>query len=145
MSSWNQCLTEIAGHLTAAHNARVLGYSVDYDDARELAIRVEQQGKRLVMRFAGLVAHHFNHVGIRNVIYDIAAVPLDEFIDAESKWLTRTLRYGFPVTVRDGLGSLRRFLSEQGCQVFDIRASVGLCGFVIAQRLIIEQDTRSQA
>ena len=89
---------------------------------------------------AGLVAHHFNHVGIRNVIYDIAAVPLDEFIDAENKWLTRTLRYGFPVTVRDGLGSLRRFLSEQGCQVFDIRASVGLCGFVIAQRLIIEQE-----
>ncbi|MGI5920046.1 MAG: hypothetical protein ACOX8N_10455 [Christensenellales bacterium] len=142
MNGGNQCLTDIAEQLITAHNARVLGYAVDYD-AQELAIRVEQQGKRLVMRFTGLVAHHFNHAGIRNVIYDIAAVPLDEFIDSERKWLTRTLRFGFPVTVRGGLDSLRRSLSEQGCQVFDIRASVGLCGFVIAQRLIIEPDTRS--
>ena len=144
MNGGNQCLTDIAEQLTTTHNARVLGYAVDYD-AQELTIRVEQQGRRLVMRFAGLVAHHFYHAGIRNVIYDIAAVPLDEFIDSERKWLTRTLRYGFPVTVRGGLDSLRRSLSEQGCQVFDIRASVGLWGFVIAQRLIIEPDTRSQA
>jgi len=145
MNGGNRCLTDLAEHLTTAHNVRVLGYEVDYD-ARELTIRVEQQGKRLAMRFAGLVAHHFNHAGIRNVIYDIAAVPLDEFIDAERKWLTRTLRYGFPVTVRrGGLDSLYRSLSEQGCQVFDIRASVGLCGFVIAQRLVIETDTRSRA
>ena len=96
MNGGNQCLTDIAEQLITAHNARVLGYAVDYD-AQELAIRVEQQGKRLVMRFTGLVAHHFNHAGIRNVIYDIAAVPLDEFIDSERKWLTRTLRFGFPL------------------------------------------------
>lgn len=144
MSGENQCPKDIAEHLTAAHNVRVLGYAVDYD-SRELTIRVEQQCKRLVMRFAGLVAHHFNHAGLRNVIYDIAAVPLDEFIDAERKWLTRTLRYGFPVVAHGGLDGLRCSLDEQGCQVFDIRASVGLCGFVIAQRLIIEPDTRSQA
>jgi hypothetical protein len=123
--------------LTAAHYVRVLGYAVDYD-AQELCIRTDQQGRRLSMRFEALLAHHFDHAGSRNVIYDIAAVPLDEFIAAERKRLARTLRYGFPAAVSGGLDSLRRSLTEQGYRVFEIRASVGLCGFVIAKRLVIE-------
>jgi hypothetical protein len=124
-------------YLTTAHNVRVLGYAVDCE-TQELTIRTEQQGKRLVMRFEALLAHHFDHAGIRNVIYDITSVPLDEFIAEERKRLIRTLRYGFPAPVSGGLDSLRRSLTEQGYRVFEIRASVGLCGYVIAKRLIIE-------
>ncbi len=124
-------------YVMAAHCVQVLGYTVDYE-VGELNITTEQQGKRLQMRFEELLAHHFDHAGLRNVIYDVATVSLDAFIAAERRQLTRALRYGFPLQEGRGPDELRRYLSEGGYSVFQIRASVGMYGYVIAKRLVIE-------
>ena len=124
-------------YVMAAHCMRVLSYTVDYE-ASELGISTEQQGKRLRMRFEELLAHHFDHAGRRNVIYDVSTVSLDAFITAERRQLTRAMRYGFPLEEGRGTDDLRRYLIEEGYSVFQIRASVGMCGYVIAKRLVIE-------
>ena len=125
-------------YVMAAHCLQVLSYTADYETG-ELNISAEQQGRRLQMRFEELLAHQFNHAGRCNVIYDVATVSLDAFITAERRELTRTLRYGFPLREGRGPDELRRCLSEGGYSVFRIRASVGMCGFVIAKRLVIEE------
>lgn len=121
----------------AAHCVRVLGYAVDYE-ACELRITTDQQGKRLVLRFEELLAHHFDHTGRRNVIYDVSAISPDAFITAERRQLTRTLRYGFPLGEGKDTEALRAYLSAHSYSVYQIRASVGMCGYVIAKRLVIE-------
>lgn len=128
---------DLGEFVSGTHYVRVSGYTVDYD-AQQLCIRANRQGQLLTFRFEELLAHHFDHAGNRNVIYDISTVPMDEFVAAERKQLARTLRYGFPAPVNGGPDDLRRSLNEQGYRVFEIRASVGLCGFVIAKRLVIE-------
>ncbi len=138
MSGGDLCEEILGEYVMAAHCVRVLSYSVDYD-ACEMRICTDQQGKRLELRFEALLAHHFDHAGSRNVIYDVATMPLDDFVTSERKLLTRTLRYGFPLNEGKGVDELRLYLKEQGYSVFVIRASVGMCGFVIAKRLVLEE------
>ena len=124
-------------YVMAAHCVKVLSYTVDFE-AGELRIRADREGKRLLMRFEELLAHQFDHTGNRNVIYDVSTVSLDAFITAERRQLTRTMRYGFPLKEGRGPDELRKYLSEGGFSVYQIRASVGMCGYVIAKRLVIE-------
>ena len=125
-------------YVMAAHYVLVRGYAVDYE-ACELRIDTLRQGKRLLLRFEELLAHQFDHAGSRNVIYDVATVSADEFVAAQRKQLMRTLRYGFPMKEGKGPDALRDYLNEQGYTVFVVRASVGMCGYVIAKRLVIEE------
>jgi len=142
MSGEVLCRDDLVEYVMATHYVCILGYSVDYG-AQEMRISTERQGKRLEFRFEELLAHHFDHAGSRNVIYDIVSVPLGDFINAEQKQLSHALRYGFPAPVGGGLDELQRSLTEQGYRVFEIRASVGLYGYVIAKRLVIEPSQPS--
>ncbi len=124
---------EVLGEYTAkAHGGRINSYSVDFS-ARELRIDTEKDGARTVLRFEGLLAHQFEHAINDSVLYDVAEVPLGDFIADEKKRLVKALKYGFPAPVGGSLIGLRRKLREKNYKVFSIRACVGLCGYVIAK------------
>jgi hypothetical protein len=115
-----------------AHGGRINGYSVDFT-ARVLRIDTEKDSARTVLRFEGLLAHQFEHAISDSVLYDVTALPLDEFIAEEKKRLVKALKYGFPAPVGGSLIGLRSKLREKNYKVFGVRACVGLCGYVIAK------------
>jgi hypothetical protein len=128
------CEELVSDCAAAAHSARVIGYTVDFP-GRELRIHAERDDARVELCFAGLLAHQFDHAVRDNIIYDVTLMPMERFLKEERKRLVKALRYGFPAPAGHSIETLRRKLREKDYRVYEIRASVGLCGFVIAKSL----------
>ncbi len=113
------------------HDNRVAGYQVDLR-ARTLTMdTVTEAGAPVTVRFTGLLAHQFENVERENILLDLEEITAAGFLEQNRELLDRALPYGFPVLAsREELG---RLMEERGIRAFEIYASLGLTGFVLAE------------
>ena len=113
------------------HDNRVAGYQVDLR-ARTLTMdTVTEAGAPVTVRFTGLLAHQFENVEQENILLDLEEITAAGFLEKNRELLDRALPYGFPVLAsREELG---RLMEERGIRAFEIYASLGLTGFVLAE------------
>jgi len=121
------------------HDNIVLSYHVDICNEELKLITRYFEEELVTITFKGVSTHQFDHVTYQNMLMGIWRVPTDLFIEENKELLEEYLNYGAPI-VAQSCDELKKHLNETGQQVFEIGASIGLCGFVFAKEILIEVE-----
>ena len=95
-----------------------------------------EAGEKVSVRFTGLLAHWFENVIQDNILCGMDEITVDGFFEQYKDLLDGTIPYGFPA--RCGIEELRERMDREHIRVFVIDASLGLCGFVLAQEVELQ-------
>ena len=118
------------------HDNRVLRYCADFE-AHTLHMETQTEaGEKVSVRFTGLLAHWFENVIQDNILFGMDEIGVDGFFELYKELLDRTISYGFPACC--SLQELKERMNQEKIRVFVIDASLGLCGFVLAQEVEIQ-------
>ena len=118
------------------HDNRVLRYCADFE-AHTLHMDTQTEaGEKVSVRFTGLLAHWFENVIQDNILFGMDEITVDGFFEQYKDLLDGTSPYGFPA--RCGIEELRERMDREHIRVFVIDASLGLCGFVLAQEVELQ-------
>ena len=71
-----------------------------------------------------------------NILFGVDEISVDGFFELYKELLDRTISYGFPACC--SLQELKERMNQEKIRVFVIDASLGLCGFVLAQEVEIQ-------
>ncbi|HEX4414678.1 MAG TPA: hypothetical protein VH107_13680 [Lacipirellulaceae bacterium] len=87
--------------------------------------------------FSDVLAHSFEHVLQRNILFDVREVASDTIIDEHRETFDESWTYGWPIAnveYRGNLEYLKTWLHEQSFRAFTIDSSLGLSGWVLAKK-----------
>ena len=118
------------------HDSRVLRYCADFE-AHTLHMDTQtESGEKVSVHFTGLLAHWFKNVIQDNILFGMDEITVDGFFEQYKDLLDGTIPYGFPARCR--IEELRERMDREHIRVFVIDASLGLCGFVLAQEVELQ-------
>ncbi|MFR4988969.1 hypothetical protein [Anaerotruncus colihominis] len=118
------------------HDNRVLRYCADFE-ANTLNMDTQTEtGKIVSVHFSGLLAHWFENVIQNNILFGIDEITVSGFFEQYTELLDRSLQYGFPACCN--AEELRQRMTRENIRIFVIDSALGLCGFVLAQRMEIQ-------
>ena len=118
------------------HDNRVLRYCADFE-AHSLHMDTQTEaGENVSVRFTGLLAHRFEDVIQDNILFGMDEITVDGFFEQYNDLLGGTILYGFPACC--SIEELRGRMDREHIRVFVIDASLGLCGFVLAQEVELQ-------
>ena len=118
------------------HDNRVLRYCADFE-AHTLHMDTQtESGEKISVHFTGLLAHWFENVIQDNILFGMDEITVDGFFEQYKDLLDGTIPYGFPARCR--IEELRERMDREHIRVFVIDASLGLCGFVLAQEVELQ-------
>ena len=127
------------------HDNIILAYNVDFKD-ETLVIKTEYHNREPYEEtdviFTGLLTHDFKHVHKGSIIFDIQEYPMDQFLEESHELLEENKNYLWPFPVFDIREKKRKkklvdYIQANQYKVFLIYASVGLNGWVIAEKMEI--------
>ena len=104
-----------------------------------LETKNEERRERVSIKFTGLFAHQFDFVARYNILAEIRETPVKEYILRDWKKIDENLKVGFPILSADIVcaSDLGTYITNGGWHVYDVVASAGLGGYVIAKKLEI--------
>ena len=118
------------------HDNRVLRYYADFE-AHILHMDTQTEaGENVSVRFTGLLAHRFEDVIQDNILFGMDEITVDGFFEQYKDLLGGAVSYGFPACC--SIEELRERMDREHIRVFVIDASLGLCGFVLAQEVELQ-------
>ncbi len=118
------------------HDNRVLRYCADFETHTLHMDTRTETGETVSIHFSGLLAHWFENAIQDNILFDVEEITVDEFFQQYQKLLQKSLSYGFPACC--SAEELREQMVREKIRVFVIGSSLGLCGFVLAQKVKIQ-------
>ena len=83
-----------------------------------------------------MLAHRFEDVIQDNILFGMDEITVDGFFEQYNDLLGGTILYGFPACC--SIEELRERMDREHIRVFVIDASLGLCGFVLAQEVELQ-------
>ena len=92
-----------------------------------------EAGENVSVHFTGLLAHWFENVIRDNILFGMDEITVDGFFEQYKDLLGGAVSYGFPACC--SIEELRERMDREHIRVFVIDASLGLCGFVLAQEV----------
>lgn len=84
------------------------------------------------LRFAGLVAYHFDDVAAPSILLDVERVAAASVVEQWGDLFLARKNYGWPPVRFTDLADLSQQLGEQGAVGYRVMGSCGLDGFVLA-------------
>jgi hypothetical protein len=101
--------------------------------------RLPKNGEKYtkVVLFSNVLTHHFENIISQNVISDIYESAIIDFYSEYEEMLEKERLYSWPIHY-ENKQELFRYLEENDYRIFNIDSSIGLCGFVIAEQILIE-------
>jgi len=90
---------------------------------------------RIDVIFNGVVAYHFEGDCLSNIVFDIEEVPASSIIGDGTTFVERNQTYGSPAGWDPRRESAEEFLSRMGCRMFELSCSLGMHGWVAAERM----------
>ena len=125
--------------LPSFHDDHLVGYEVECEvrqirlHIRAVASETEPAGVRTVV-FTGVEGYHFENDAFGNIILDLEAVTLTQFVSQGRGELAASYRMsGAPGTWASDIDTAPRVLSERGIQAYVLSSSYGLSGWVLAR------------
>ena len=87
--------------------------------------------------FENVLCYHFANDTMGSVLFDVTEVALEIILEDYAPLFTSGKNYGWPAFVGyKDKADLWLKLTEREIKAFSVSASVGICGFVLAQRMI---------
>jgi hypothetical protein len=131
----------------SVHDNFVYAYSVDCEARRlvlHTAYRDHDPHEFTDVVFLDVVAHHFDHVLAGNILMDVEQVDVAALVKDNEALLSNSWRWGWPpLDYKGDLDVLARELNSAAVLAFEISASYGLSGWVLAGAC--DRVTRSEA
>lgn len=118
------------------HDNRILRYCADFASNTMHIDTQNEDGEKVSICFSGLFAHWFENMIQDNILFGMDEISVDGFFELYKELLDRTISYGFPACC--SLQELKERMNQEKIRVFVIDASLGLCGFVLAQEVEIQ-------
>ncbi|MDR2945168.1 MAG: hypothetical protein LBV79_00250 [Candidatus Adiutrix sp.] len=121
----------IASYLVDFANERLL-LKTQYYDESEICENID-------VIFEGYWAHRFEHEQPGSIIFDIEECAPARFYESEHELFEKNRNHCWPIAYQtpDTRTELMKFMRDNGYKVFEILSSLGLCGWVISQRMEI--------
>jgi len=127
------------------HDNIILSYNVDL--VQEILViktkyHTQEVCEETDVIFKGLLTHDFKHVLQNSMIFDIQEYPIERFIKNSSELIEREKGYGWPFPFFDAREKrnkemLMAYVRAKKYKVFEIMASTGLNGWVMAKQMMI--------
>ena len=118
------------------HDNRILCYCADFASHTLHIDTQNEDGEKVSICFSGLFAHWFENMIRDNILFGMDEISVDGFFELYKELLDRTISYGFPACC--SLQELNERMKQEKIRVFVIDASLGLCGFILAQEVEIQ-------
>lgn len=127
--------------MLTVHDNVITSYEVDFKNEELILNTRYYDSKRNVVIFSGHLTHLFHFVQRNSIIFEIEECSPDWFYEQEAKSIEASRDYGWPINYRksDTKSELLNFILNNNYKVFEISASLGLCGWVIAKELAIRE------
>lgn len=123
------------------HDNEVLSYRLLLP-MRQLIMETTYQSEKTDIIFDDVLAYSFEDAGDQNIIFEAVESSLNGFIDWYAGNNDKQNPFEFGLPVQGTPDELKQFLNEQGYHYYEINASVGLDGFVIAKGMTFaKRDT----
>jgi hypothetical protein len=126
------------------HDNLLVSYEVRCEE-RIITLRTEYREENKPTEFTNVVfegvqGYHFENDVFGNIIFDVATVPVEQFLTQYGAEISESYRMGgAPGTWAANLGSAPDHLREQGIKGFILSSSSGLSGWVLAREISILQ------
>ncbi len=118
------------------HDGVLVGYSVNFQE-NAMLLDIESATNEIVtVTFENYLAHHFEHVMARSIIFDIKEICLNTFFVENRKQFEIHKLYAWPIFYDDP-SELEQYLQKNNYKCYVISASLGLTGYVFAKGLKI--------
>ena len=89
-------MSDLIAALSKVHDSFILSYAVDFQE-HTLKLKTQNaNGNQILLTFAGLLAHHFEHVSQDNILFGIDEISVEDLFANYQGLLDKTLCYGFP-------------------------------------------------
>lgn len=128
-------MNTIIQSLDNLHDNILLRYYVDFETHTLRMDTKTEVGEVVSVCFTGLLAHWFEDVIECNILFGIDEITVDGFFTYYKDQLAQSLQYGFPACC--SIDELREKMEKEKIRVFVIDSSLGLSGFVLAQKVEI--------
>ncbi|WP_092514081.1 hypothetical protein [Afipia sp. GAS231] len=129
------------------HDNFLVSYEVNCE-ARQIKLRAtrdpripgnELQRDRTIV-FNGVEGYQFENDAFGNIIFSLQRIPVGQLIVERGGQIAESYRMtGAPAWAAD-LGSAAQALAVMGMQAFDLNASYGLSGWILAKEVLVEQE-----
>lgn len=126
----------------SVHDNLLISYEV-HCEKRTISLRTEYRLKDKPTEFTNIIfegvrAYHFQNDAFGNIIFGVENVPAEWFLERYGAEIVETNRMaGSPGEWVKDLDSAPAYLSEQEIQAFTLSSSLGLCGWVLAKKMLI--------
>jgi len=132
------------------HDNLLVSYEVQCE-ARTIILRSEYRVENEPTQFTNVVftgvqGYHFENDAFGNIILDVEAVAIDQFLKEHGAEISESYRMaGSPGPWAANLETASGQLVEQGIQAFILSSSYGLSGWVLAREISILPVTQGVA
>ena len=124
------------------HDNVLLGHTVACDD-RRIILRTEFRDASPVERtdvvFEGVETYAFENDDLGTILFSVEEVPLPDLLRTEQVRFEAGRRFGWPRAYGESTEDYLAHLKEHGIRAWRISSSVGLTGWVLAQRMTLER------
>ena len=128
------------------HDSEIYSYAVDFENGRlRISARYYHDNTHsdADIIFSGYHTHLFNNEQKRNIVFDITKCNPVRFYERERALLEENRAYHWPIPYKtpNTKTELLQFLQKNEYTVFEISASQGLFGWIIATEMNIVPQT----
>jgi hypothetical protein len=130
--------------LPSLHDYLLISYAVNCD-AHQIRLRARSEAwagsKERTILFDEVEAYSFKNDAFGNVISELREVPLDRVLREHGSEMTKAYRQAGACPWADNLSSASEVLAAKGVKGFELSASYGLSGWVLAKHAaVVEGD-----
>ncbi|WP_315722445.1 MULTISPECIES: hypothetical protein [unclassified Bradyrhizobium] len=117
------------------HDGHLVAYEVNCEERRiKLVIRPEAEQAWHSVVFTGVEGYHFEHDALGNIIYALQEVAVDVVLSDYGAQIAEAYRLsGAPGAWAEDLTTAAQVLAAQGVRGFELSASLGLSGWILAR------------
>lgn len=92
--------------------------------------------------FRGVVAHHFQHVHAPSILFDIEETDVGYILSKHHALFEEGLKYSWPYHGLETISEIQQRLRAESINGYQIEASCGLGGFVLASSYSLQAFSR---
>lgn len=125
--------------MSQVHDNVILSYTVDLEN-QKIVLHTKYSNRafneQTTVEFINVIAHSFQNEVKSSTIFEIDSLSLEDFIKDNNDSLMKQKDYGWPMmytTEKELLNELQKAKQSY----FTIDSSIGLCGWVLAEKMNI--------
>ncbi|EJS58413.1 hypothetical protein CN327_02770 [Bacillus cereus] len=122
--------------MISVHDNTIISYQVNLETEEIRIHTITESGRNIYIIFSNVLAHFFETHLSSSIISNIDEYPLLDFFKENKKLLEEQKPYGWPISY-DNITELEETLVKENHVYYNIFASYGLSGWVLAKKLEI--------